>query len=71
MDSTLTPKEQKILRDKIESQGWESIEAFLMEVEQPPVFSVNIDKDIRSVRVRSEVMFTMLGGAIRCNFLVS
>ena len=42
-----------------------------MEVEQPPVFSVNIDKDIRSVRVRSEVMFTMLGGAIRCNFLVS
>jgi len=32
MDSTLTPKEQKILRDKIESQGWESIEAFLLQL---------------------------------------
>ena len=32
MDSTLTPKEQKMLRDKIESQGWESIEAFLLQL---------------------------------------
>ena len=32
MDSTLTPKEQKILRDKIKSQGWESIEAFLLQL---------------------------------------
>ena len=32
MDSMLTPKEQKILRDKIESQGWESLEAFLLQL---------------------------------------
>ena len=32
MESTLTPKEQKILRDKIESQGRETIEAFLLHL---------------------------------------